>query len=122
VELQKFSLSRRGRSLYHALTGIRRFFKTEHNAWLHLAATIGVLALAIIYRLNSMETVLLVFAMGFVWAAELFNTCIEKVMDFISTEKHPQIKLIKDMAAGAVLIAAITSLVIGLILFIPKIF
>jgi len=122
MEPQKFSLQQRGRSLCHALAGLLRFFRSEHNAWLHLAATIVVLVLAMICRLNSTEMVLLVFAVGFVWTAELFNTCIEKTMDFISMEKHPQIKLIKDMAAGAVLVAAITSLIIGLILFIPKIF
>lgn len=121
MNAERFSLHKRVRSLYYALAGILRFFKTEHNAWLHLAATIVVLVLAMICRFNSTEMVLLVFAVGFVWAAELFNTCIEKMMDFISTERHPQIKVIKDMAAGAVLIAAITSLVMGLILFIPKI-
>ena len=115
-------LKKRAASFYYAFDGIWRFFRTEHNAWLHLAATIAVAGLVIKYHVSSIEAVLLVFSIGFVWASEIFNTCIEKIMDFISTERHPQIRLIKDMAAGAVLIAAITALIIGLIVFVPKIF
>lgn len=122
MEAERFSLKKRAASFYYAIDGIRRFFKTEHNAWLHLAATAAVGAMVIKYRVSTTEAVLLIFSIGFVWASEIFNTCIEKIMDFISTEKHPQIRLIKDMSAGAVLIAAITALIIGLIVFVPKIF
>ena len=52
----------------------------------------------------------------------MFNTCIEKAMNFISMEEHPEIRFIKDVAAGAVLIASATALIIGLLIFIPKIF
>jgi len=52
--------------------------------------------------------------------AEMINTAIEKTIDFISVEKHPQIKLIKDIAAGAVLIASLAAVVVGLFIFIPK--
>jgi diacylglycerol kinase (ATP) len=121
MQAEKY-LRKRVASFYYAFYGIRRFFTTEHNAWLHLAATIAVGVLMIKYHVSSIEAVLLVFSIGFVWASEIFNTCIEKIMDFISTERHPQIRLIKDMAAGAVLIAAITALIIGLIVFVPKIF
>jgi diacylglycerol kinase (ATP) len=122
MEVERFSWRKRAASFYYAGDGIRRFFKTEHNAWLHLAATVLVGLMMIKYRVSNLEAVLLVFCIGFVWAAEVFNTCIEKIMDFISKEKHPQIRLIKDMAAGAVLIASITALIVGLIVFIPKIF
>lgn len=122
MEAERFSLRKRAVSFYYDVDGIRRFFKTEHNAWVHLAATVAVGAMMIKYRVSNLEAVLLVFCIGFVWAAEIFNTCIEKIMDFISTERHPQIRLIKDMSAGAVLIAAIAALIVGLIVFIPKIF
>ena len=122
MNAEKFSLRKRATSFSYAVDGILRFLRTEHNAWIHLAATIGVIALVVMYKVTAFEAVLLVFSIGFVWSAEIFNTCIEKIMDFISTEKHPQIQLIKDMAAGAVLVAAITAAVIGLIIFIPKIF
>jgi diacylglycerol kinase (ATP) len=122
MQAERFSLKKRADSFYYAMDGIVWFFKTEHNAWLHLAATAGVVALVIVYGVSTLEAVLLIFSIGFVWASEVFNTCIEKILDFISTEKHPQIRLIKDMSAGAVLIAAVTALIIGLIVFIPKIF
>ena len=64
--------------------------------------------------------IILVFAIGFVWVAELFNTAIEKIMDFISKEQHPKIKLIKDLSAAAVLVAAMVAFITGCIVFIPK--
>ena len=121
MQTEKFSLKKRSQSFGYAFAGIIRFFRTEHNAWIHLAATIGVIVLGIVLGVTAIETAFLVFAIGFVWVAELFNTCIEKIMDFISTEKHPKIQIIKDMAAGAVLVAAITALIIGIAIFIPKI-
>jgi len=122
MNAEKFSLKKRANSFSYAVDGILRFLRTEHNAWIHLAVTIGVIALIVAYGVSGFEAVLLMFSIGFVWTAEIFNTCIEKMMDFISTERHPQIQLIKDMSAGAVLVAAITAAVIGSIIFIPKIF
>ena len=122
MNAEKFSIRNRANSFSYAVDGIRRFLKTEHNAWIHLAATIGVIGLVAMYKVTAFEAVLLVFSIGFVWVAEIFNTCIEKTMDFISTERHPKIQLIKDMSAGAVLVTAITAAIIGLIIFIPKIF
>ena len=121
MEEAKFSFKARANSFQYAADGILQFLKTEHNAWLHLAGTVGVIVLALVYGVTGNEAVLLVFSIGFVWAAEIFNTCIEKMMDFITTERHPKIQCIKDMSAGAVLVAALTSAVIGSIIFIPKI-
>jgi diacylglycerol kinase (ATP) len=81
---------------------------------------VAVIILASVVELTKPELLALVFAIGFVWVAEMFNTCIERMMDFISTEKRPEIKFIKDLSAGAVLVAAITALVTGGIIFIPK--
>jgi diacylglycerol kinase (ATP) len=122
MEPQKFSLTKRAFSFYYAYSGILKFFKTEHNAWLHMAASIGVVLLTIAYPVSGLEAILLVFAIGLVWTAELINTCIEKTLDFITTERKPQIEAIKDMSAGAVLITAFIALITGLIIFIPKIF
>jgi len=58
---------------------------------------------------------------GLVWVTELINTCLEKMMDFVSKERHPDIKFIKDVSAAAVLVAAITSVAVGCFIFIPKI-
>jgi|SRR3954467_15541926 diacylglycerol kinase len=121
MEQEKFSWQKRMNSFQYALSGWRLLFKSEHNSWLHFAATIIVIISAFLFRVTGSEAGLLTVAIGIVWIAELFNTCIEKMMDFISKEDHPAIKLIKDVSAGAVLMAALTSVIIGCFVFIPKI-
>ena len=64
----------------------------------------------------------LIIVIGFVWVAEFFNTAIERIMDFISPGQHPEVRFIKDMSAGAVLLAALTAAITGGIIFIPEIF
>ena len=117
---QEFSLRARLRSFRFAWDGIASFFQREHNAWLHFMATIAVFTTAVLVGVTKIELLALVFAIGLVWIAEMFNTCIERVMDFVSEQKHPEIKFIKDLAAGAVLTASVTALIIGGIVFIPK--
>lgn len=117
---EKFSVGKRLRSFNYAFAGIVCFFKTEHNAWIHLLATMAIIGLATVVKVSNLEAMALVFAIGLVWMAEMFNTCIEKIMDFISMDHHPQIKLIKDISSGAVLIAALLALIVGLLIFIPK--
>jgi diacylglycerol kinase (ATP) len=122
MKSQEFSFRARVRSFRFALEGIAEFFQSEHNAWLHFMATVAVFTLATLVGVTKNELLALVFAIGFVWVAEMFNTCIERVMDFVSDQRHKEIKFIKDLAAGAVLIAAITALVVGCVVFIPKLF
>ncbi|HVM88913.1 MAG TPA: diacylglycerol kinase family protein [Puia sp.] len=119
---EKFSISRQLKSVIPAISGIRELIITQHNARIHLTATIAVIAASFLFKTNTHEVVALSFAIGLVWVAEMFNTCIEKTLDFISTERDPEIKSIKDIAAGAVLIASLTALIVGLFIFIPKIF
>lgn len=107
-------------SFKYAFEGIQQFFGKEHNAWLHLTGTIIVVILAIVFRVTRTELLALVIVTGSVWTAELFNTAIEKTADLISKEQHPGIKFIKDVAAAAVLISAITAFITGCIVFIPK--
>jgi diacylglycerol kinase len=111
----------RFRSFAYAWNGIIQFFKTEPNAQLHLAATVIVVALSVAFKVTKAEALIILFAIAFVWITEMINTAIEKAMDFISVQRHPQIRFIKDVAAGAVLIASIAALVAGMIIFIPKI-
>ena len=122
MKSQGFSIRARVRSFRFALAGISSFFVREHNAWLHFMATIAVFILAALVGITKTELLALVFAIGFVWVAEMFNTCIERVMDFVSDQRHKEIKFIKDLAAGAVLTAALTALAVGAIVFIPKLF
>lgn len=117
---QEFSIRARLRSFRFAWDGIASFFQREHNAWLHFMATIAVFTTALLVGVTKTELLALVFAIGLVWIAEMFNTCIERVMDFVSEQKHPEIKFIKDLAAGAVLTASVTAVIIGLVVFIPK--
>lgn len=119
---EDFSIRSRIRSFRFAFEGLASFLLKEHNAWIHFMATIVVFTLAALVGVTKNELLALVFAIGFVWVAEMFNTCIERVMDFVSDQRHPEIKFIKDLAAGAVLIAAITALIVGVVVFIPKLF
>lgn len=116
----QFLLKARLKSFAYAWEGVVYFFKTEVNAQLHLASTVMVVFLSVALRIHKWEAIAVVFSITLVWITEMINTSIEKTMDFISTEKHHPIKIIKDIAAGAVLISAIASFIIGCIVFIPK--
>lgn len=108
-------------SFGHAVSGVKKFFREEPNARVHLLATVVVLILALYLKATPIEWALLMIVMGMVWAAEIFNTAIERIMDFISPRIDPKVKLIKDMSAAAVLVCAILAAAVGLIIFIPKI-
>lgn len=116
----RFSWRARLKSFSYAGDGFRALFRTEHNAWIHFALTLAALVAGFVLRISSGEWVALILAFGLVWMAEIFNTCLEKVMDFLTEERHPQVKIIKDLAAAAVLTAAIVAFLVGLIIFIPK--
>lgn len=122
MKSDEFSIRARIKSFRYAFAGIRAFFRREHNAWLHLIATVAILSLAWWFRVNKTELLALVFAIGFVWVAEMFNTCIERMMDHLAPQQHADTKFIKDLAAGAVLTAAITAVIVGGLVFIPKFF
>lgn len=121
MEPEKFSIRSRIKSFGYAIAGIGAFIQREHNARIHLVATIVVIAAAYILHVSSMEAIALTLVTGLVWITEALNTCIERMADMITREKHPQIKYIKDLAAGAVLVAALVAVVVGLFIFIPKI-
>jgi diacylglycerol kinase len=116
-----FSWKSRFKSFLYAWSGLKALMKTEHNAWIHLGATIAVFLFSIKFGVSSTEAIAIIIVMALVWMAELFNTAIEKSIDFVSTETHSQIKIIKDLAAAAVLVTSIAAAFVGLIIFIPKI-
>src|ERR1700730_16711879 len=101
----RFSLMARLKSFTYAWAGIIRFFRTEHNAQIHLAATVIVIGLCFFFRTTQGESFAVLFSIALVWITEMINTAIEKAMDFLSTERNSRIRDIKDLAAGAVLIA-----------------
>jgi diacylglycerol kinase len=108
-------------SFKFAFQGIRHMFREEPNARIHLVAAIIVVAAGIILKLTVTEWIMIIFAIGFVFSAELFNSAVEGFVDHVSPEYHKQAGKVKDLAAGAVLVAAITAAVIGLVVFVPKI-
>jgi len=116
-----FSWRARRKSFVYAGAGIWHLLKTEHNAWIHLVTTVLVAMASIYFKVSRLEVGLLFFAIALVWVAEMLNTCIEKTLDFITHKRCEEIRRIKDVAAGAVLLAAITALLIGAFVFIPKI-
>ncbi|CAN5454386.1 hypothetical protein BH09BAC4_BH09BAC4_07000 [soil metagenome] len=104
------------RSFRFAGQGIIDLFRYENNAKVHLLLAILVIAAGVYLELSRTEWAIILTQIGLVWAAEAFNTAIEKLCDFVSPGLHPQIKAIKDMSSGAVLVLAITAVVIGLII------
>jgi len=120
--LKSFGLRKRRESLGHALRGIWLFLRTQHNAWLHVASTVFIIGLGIAYKISHIEWMVLAIVIGIVFISEAFNTAIEIDIDLTSPEYHPYAKDTKDVAAGAVLLSAILALVVGLLIFLPKIF
>lgn len=118
---QKFSISQRLKSFPHAFNGLKILLREEHNARIHFVAAILVIIAGVVLKISTEEWITLVFAIGFVITAEIINSSIENIADFISPEKHEKIKKIKDLAAAGVLISAATALIVGLIIFLPKI-
>ena len=121
MQPEKFSIRSRIKSFSHALAGLRQFVSREHNARIHVVATLAVIVVGFLLHVSYTEAAVLAIVTGLVWVAEIVNTCVERLSDLITRERHPEIKLVKDLAAGAVLTAAITAVVVALLIFIPKI-
>lgn len=108
-------------SFKYALQGFASSFRTERNMKIHAVATILVIILGIYLKLNLIEWSIITIAIVIVISAELFNTAIETIVDMVSPQKNEKAKLAKDISAGAVLILAIGSAIVGFIIFLPKI-
>jgi len=115
----RFSLRRRITSFRYALAGIRQMVETQHNAWIHLAATLLVLVAGGLLHLSRSEWIAVIVAMALVWSAEAVNTAFEFLCDVTSPEFHPLVEKAKNIAAAAVLICAIGAACIGLLIFLP---
>ena len=110
------------RSFRFAGQGIADLFRYENNARVHLLAAIGVIGVCFWLNLNQTEWAIVLTQIGLVWAAEGFNTAIEKLCDLVSPGYHPQIKAIKDMSAGAVLLVVLVAVVVGSLLIGTKLY
>jgi len=117
-----FTWRKRLRSFKYAFHGIWLLVRYEHNAWIHCFAAVCVVVAGAVLGLSAAEWIVITFAIGLVLAAEAINSSIEALADLVSPEYNEAIKRTKDLAAGAVLILAITAAIVGFIVFIPKLF
>lgn len=117
----KFSWKKRVASFGFAGRGIMLFLRSEHNAWIHLFVLALVICAGVYFRITSFEWLFIVIVAGMVLLAEAFNTAIEYLCNRISPEQNKVIGQIKDIAAGAVLIAAMAAVIVGIIIFLPYI-
>ncbi len=109
-------------SIKRAIGGIGFVFKTERNFKIQLVIAGVVIILSFLFGLSKWEWIVVVLLIGMVLSLELVNSTVEKVIDVIHPRFHGQIKTIKDVLAGAVLIVAIVAAVIGLLIFLPYLF
>lgn len=108
-------------SFRYAIEGFISSFKTERNMKIHILAMILVIISGLILKISTIEWCISTIMIVLVISAELFNTAIETIVDMICPEKNEKAKLAKDISAAAVLALAIGAIVIGIIIFVPKI-
>ena len=116
---ERFSLQARLKSFSYAFAGVLELLRSQHNARIHLLATVLVFSVGCWFGIGAQQWALLFIACAMVWCAEALNTAIEFLADAVTTEPHPLIKKAKDVAAAAVLIVAVFSLAIGVVVFLP---
>jgi diacylglycerol kinase (ATP) len=121
VSLRQKQIINMIKSFRYAFNGIGALFKRERNARIHLVIFCCVVAAGFFFSLTAIEWIVIVIVGSLVFAAEAINTSVEILANVISPELHPQIKLVKDIAAGSVLLTAIAAVVAGFIVFLPKI-
>ncbi len=107
------------KSLGYALSGLAYALRTQANLRFHFGAAFVVLAVARLLGVDVRDFLLLLFAIAMVLIAEMFNTVVESVVDLYTDQYHPLARVAKDVAAGAVLLAALNSVVVGLLVFYP---
>ncbi|WP_430785196.1 diacylglycerol kinase family protein [Virgibacillus flavescens] len=105
-----------------AMAGLIEVIKNERNFRLHLIAAVLACILGILVELSSIEWMIILLVIGIVLVAETTNSAIERLIDYLRPEMHPSAKIIKDIAAGAVLLSACLAFIIGCIVFIPKVY
>jgi undecaprenol kinase len=106
-------------SFKYALNGIITALKDEPNLKIHFFLAILALILGFLFQISSSDWLVIIIAIGVVFSVEMTNTSIEELADSFTNEIHPSVKKAKDVAAGAVLVASITALLVGLIIFLP---
>ncbi len=119
AERDEFSFAARLESFRHAFRGVAVLLASQHNAWIHLLATVGVCGAGLLLGISRLEWCAIAVAIVLVWTAEALNTAFEFLCDAASPEFHPLIQKGKDVAAGAVLLCSVGAAAIGLLVFVP---
>lgn len=114
-----FSIIARANSFRHATAGLWFMLRTQHNGWIHLAATILVCVAGLVLKVSLSDWRWLIVAIALVWMAEALNTAFEHLCDVVSPDFHHAVQKSKDIAAGAVLICAVGALCLGIATFWP---
>ncbi|MGL4606963.1 MAG: diacylglycerol kinase family protein [Eubacteriaceae bacterium] len=109
------------KSFSYAIEGIKYTLSTQHNMRIHLSIAILVILVGFAFKISSSEWLAIVIVIGFVFMLEIINTTIETLVDLYTEEYHDLAKIAKDTAAGAVMVAAMMSICVGSIVFLPKI-
>lgn len=118
----KFSIIDRIKSFKYAFNGLKLFFIHDHNGRVHLFAAIVAIGMSFYLEISGLEWIAILSVISAVFVAEILNSAIEKLADVVSPDYYPKIKVVKDLAAAAVLVAAFLAVAVGAIVFIPKLF
>ncbi len=119
--VEKFSWRKRVLSFKYAFSGIVSLVRYEHNARIHLCATICVVVLGAVFSISPYEWMAIALCVGGVWALEAVNSAVEALADHVSPQFAPLIAKAKDYGAAAVLLFVFAAIIVGCIVFIPKI-
>lgn len=115
-------LTRRAQSFYFAACGVLAFFKKETNGQIQLLSALAITAAGFYFKISSVEWCIQTLCIVLVLSLEMMNTAIEKLIDSHTTDYKPEIKFIKDVSAGAVLTAAVATVIIAGLIYLPRIF
>jgi len=120
-EKKRFSIVARFKSMTHAWRGFRIFVRTTHNSWVQIFFGLLAVFLGFVLKISTTEWLFIIFAIGIVLITEALNTAFEIDIDLTSPTYHPYARDTKDVAAGAVLLSVFMAVIIGLVIFLPKI-
>ena len=118
---KKLSFKRLIKSFRYALEGFKHAFKYEQNFIVHSLVAILVIIFGFIFKISKVEWILIIIVIGFVLAFELINTALEALVDLVTNEYKELAKVTKDTASAAVLVLAFASIIVGILIFLPKI-
>ena len=117
-KIREFFVSR-AHSFEHAFNGWWYVLRTQRNAWIHAAISLAVLVVALWLHLPLRDWAVLFLTIALVWTVEFINTAMEAVVDLASPQQHPLAKVGKDVGAAAVMLAALASILVGLLILGP---